>query len=37
MKFWKDFILIMILKEFKKMENKNPELKIVITKNKNIT
>ena len=37
MKFWKDFILFMILKEFKKIKNKNPELKLNIAKNKNVT
>ena len=37
MKFWKDFILIMILKEFKKLEDMNPESKLVITKNINVT
>lgn len=37
MKFWKDFILIMILKEFKKLENMNPESKLVISKNRNVT
>jgi hypothetical protein len=37
MQFWKDFILIMILKEFKKLEDMNPESKLVITKNKNVT
>ena len=37
MKFWKDFILIMILKEFKKLEDMNPESKLVISKNINVT
>jgi hypothetical protein len=37
MKFWKDFILIMILKEFKKLEDMNPESKLVIAKNINVT
>ena len=37
MKFWKDFVLIMILKEFKKLDNMNQELKINIARNKNIT
>ena len=37
MKFWKDFILIMILKEFKKLDSMNQELKINIARNKNIT
>ena len=36
MKFWKDFILIMILKEFKKLEEMNNDSKINIAKNKNI-
>ena len=37
MQFWKDFILIMILKEFKKLEEMNPESKLVIAKNINVT
>jgi hypothetical protein len=37
MKFWKDFVLIMILKEFKKLDSMNQELKINIARNKNIT
>ena len=37
MQFWKDFILIMILKEFKKLEDMNPESKLVIAKNINVT
>lgn len=37
MKFWKDFVLIMILKEFKKLDNMNQDLKINIARNKNIT
>ena len=37
MNFWKDFILIMILKEFKKLEEMNPESHFNIAKNKNIT
>ena len=36
-KFWKDFILIMILNEFKQLENMNSDLKLDITKNKNVT
>ena len=36
MKFWKDFILIMILKEFRKLEEMNNDSKINIAKNKNI-
>lgn len=37
MKFWKDFVLIMILKEFRKLDSMNQELKINIARNKNIT
>ena len=37
LEFWKDFILIMILKEFIKFEDMNIETKINIVKNKNIT
>ena len=36
MKFWKDFILIMILKEFRKLEEMNTDSKLNIAKNKNI-
>jgi hypothetical protein len=36
MTFWKEFILIMILREFKKLEDMNTETKINIAKNKNI-
>ena len=36
MKFWKDCILIMILREFKKLEEMNTDLKINIVKNQNI-
>ena len=36
MKFWKDFILIMILTEFRKLEEMNTDSKINIAKNKNI-
>ena len=36
-KFWKDFIFIMIVREFKKLENMYPESKLVINKNKNVT
>ena len=35
--FWKDFILLMILKEFKKLEEMNTNEKIIIAKNKNIS
>ena len=35
--FWKDFILIMILKEFQKFEDMNIDAKINIVKKKNIT
>ena len=35
--FWKDFILIMILKEFKKLESMNTDKILNISKNKNIT
>ena len=35
--FWKDFILIMILGEFKKLEDMNIKDKMIIAKNKNIT
>ena len=35
--FWKDFILLMILKEFKKLEDMNTSEKIIIAKNKNIS
>ena len=34
--FWKDFILVMILKEFIKLENMNPDKTIKIARNKNI-
>ena len=34
--FWKDFILIMILKEYKKLEDMNENIKVNIGKNKNI-
>ena len=36
MGFWKDFILTMILKEFKKLDDMNTDDKINISKNKNI-
>ena len=36
MEFWKDFALIMILREFKKLEDMNDNMKINIGKNKNI-
>ena len=36
MTFWKEFILIMILREFKKLEDMNTDTKINIAKNKNI-
>ena len=36
MTFWKEFILIMILREFKKLQDMNTETKINIAKNKNI-
>ena len=35
--FWKDFILLMILKEFKKLEEMNTNDNIIIAKNKNIS
>ena len=34
--FWKDFILFMILKEYKKLEDMNENIKVNIGKNKNI-
>ena len=34
--FWKDFILVMILKEFIKLENMNPDKTLKIARNKNI-
>ena len=37
MKFWKDFIIVNLMKEFKKLEDMNPDLKLEISKNNNIT
>ena len=36
-KFWKDFVLMMLIKEFKKLEAMNPESQLNITRNKNIS
>ena len=35
--FWKDFILLMIVKEFRKLEDMNTNEKLIIAKNKNIS
>ena len=35
--FWKDFILLMVLKEFKKLEDMNTNEKLIIAKNRNIS
>ena len=37
MKFWRDFIIVNLMKEFKKLEDMNPDLKLKISKNQNIT
>ena len=37
MKFWKDFIIVNLMKEFKNFEEMNRDLKLKISENKNIT